>query len=137
MPTMTHCTRPDVLLGLLAEPDCRAALLLAPHGVDVAAVRRAVFRAEAAGRPTAAAKNFAFPIAWRQCLHAAESLLIEYPQPLELATEHLLLGIAATPAKFGVGSRQRGRDVETLEAEVHRLSGHQPGRIALRDRGGG
>ncbi len=30
---------PEVLLGLLAEPECRAALLAAPWGIDAAAVQ--------------------------------------------------------------------------------------------------
>ncbi len=120
---------PEVLLGLLAEPECRAALILAAHDIDAAAVRdRFSLVAPEQVDPQRAAR---FSQAWLECLHATEQLLFEYPRPLELATEHLLLGITATGDEVAQWLRQRGLSVEVLEAEVHRLSGHQPGPLPI------
>jgi thiamine-phosphate pyrophosphorylase len=121
---------PEVLLGLLFEPECRAALLLAAHGIDEAAVRER-FPQLAPVAPAAADRAERFAPALRSALHAAESLLIEYPRPLTLATEHLLLGIAASENEVARWLDERGLKAAALEAEVHRLSGHQPGPLPL------
>ena len=121
---------PEVLLGLLAEPECRAALMLATHGVDAAAVR-ARFSTLRQLSPHDPARADRFTDAWLHCLAAAENLLIEYPRPLVLATEHLLLGIVAAGNEASAWLHERGMTTEALEAEVHRLSGHQPGPLPL------
>ncbi len=117
---------PEVLLGLVAEADCRAALLLAAHGVDDAAVRRRFANLARIVEPDASRAS-QFSAEWLACLEVAERLLIEYPRPLVLATEHLLLGIAASDNEVSRWLGEQGLDVEALEAEVHRLAGHQPG----------
>jgi thiamine-phosphate pyrophosphorylase len=58
-------------------------------------------------------------------------LLFEYPQPVTLATEHLLLGLAAIPGEVSSWMAERGLFVGELEAELHRLAGHQPGPLPL------
>ena len=115
----------NVLLGLLDEPECRAALMLAAVGIDAAAVQRHFGlihspqpQFQRIDRPTRD---------WLTCLQTAQQRLLEYPQPLALATEHLLLGIAAADNDVSRWLVERGLGADALEAEVHRLSGHQPG----------
>ncbi len=121
---------PEVLLGLLAEPECRAALMLAEYNVDAATVHRrfpALTKLDRGG----AGRESRFSDAWRKCLDAVEELLVEYPRPLELATEHLLLGLTATDNEVSRWLAECGLYPDALEAEVHRLSGHQPGPLPL------
>ena len=121
---------PEVLLGLLAEPECRAALMLAGFDVDDEATRRGFpTLKELPNRPTIDSRPFS--ACWSTCLRAVEDLLLEYPRPLELATEHLLLGLMATENEVSRWLAEQGLSVEALEAEVHRLSGHQPGPLPL------
>jgi thiamine-phosphate pyrophosphorylase len=117
---------PEVLLGLLAEPECRAALQLARFGIDGEAVRRRFANLTPAGR-TGAGRASRFSANWLACLQTAERLLLEYPHPLCLATEHLLLGIVASDNEVSAWLKECGLATDSLEAEVHRLSGHQPG----------
>ena len=120
---------PEVLLGLLAEPECRSALILSEYGIDADAVRRQ-FSLVALERP-AVDRAARFSPAWSECLHETEQRLFEYPRPLELATEQLLLGIAAADNEVARWLRKRGLSVDSLEAEVHRLSGHDPGPLPI------
>jgi thiamine-phosphate pyrophosphorylase len=121
---------PEVLLGLLDEPECRAALLLAAHGIDAPSVKQRFsdLRVVTLFDPARAER---FSSEWNECLHAAATLLIEYPRPLVLATEHLLLGIAASDSEVAEWLAERGLNAHWLEAEIHRLSGHQPGPLPL------
>ena len=99
---------PEVLLGLLAEPECRAALLLAQCGVDAAAVRRRFPTLAPAGAAAARANRSILRGACRLLATTAESLLVDYPRPLFLATEHVLLGIVAAQERgFALAGRVR------------------------------
>ncbi len=120
----------ELICGLMAEPECRAAILITAQGIDEAAVqahwptlRRRSAETLPRPRPPSAEVNAA--------LRAAQELLFEYPQPVTLATEHLLLGLAATPGDVSSWLAERGLHVGELEAEIHRLAGHQPGPLPL------
>ena len=117
---------PEVLLGLLADPECRSALLLAPYGVDAVAVGRR-FSSLRLLEPADPGRARQFSADWLDCLRAAEALLVDYAHPMTLATEHLLLGIAAADNEVSRWLREQGLDAAALEAEVHRLAGHCPG----------
>ena len=121
---------PEVLLGLLAEPECRSALVLANYNVDAAAVRRR-FPALEMLAPHKPGRESRFSAEWAKCLNAVEELLLEYPQPLELATEHLLLGLAVSDNEVSRWLAECGLNADALEAEVHRLAGHQPGPLPI------
>src|SRR5438874_1891353 len=85
---------PEVLLGLLAEPECRAALLLAACGIDAAAVREHwPGLVEVPDDRTSGDRRFSPALA--AAIDEAEQRFWEYPRPFDLATEHLLLGILA------------------------------------------
>jgi thiamine-phosphate pyrophosphorylase len=122
---------PEVLLGLLAEPECRAALVLARHEVDADLVRSQFPSLRSAAASAANDLPLQDSRAWSACIRAVEDLLVEYPRPLELATEHLLLGLIAIDNDVARWLAERGLAAEALEAEVHRLSGHQPGPLPL------
>jgi thiamine-phosphate pyrophosphorylase len=121
---------PEVLLGLLDEPECRAALLLAKHGIDAAAVDRR-FPGLTPLQPPQPQRAGRFSAALRASFEAAERLLIEHPRPLSLATEHVLLGIVATRNEVSDWLAECGLHADALEAEVHRLAGHQPGPLPI------
>ncbi len=120
----------EVLFGLLAEPECSAALLLATVGVDLETAQQQ-FSDLVAGAAADPDRLNSESREWTQCMLAVQDLLIDYPQPLTLATEHLLLGIVASDNEVSRWLQQQGLSLEALEAEVHRLSGHQPGPLPL------
>ena len=127
---------PEVLLGLLAEPECRAALLLARYGIDAEAVRRRFASLTPAARTDAGSGESLF----RQLA----GLLADGRKP---ARSNILGPCrwppniccwASSPAttRSRPGSTSAACDAESLEAEVHRLSGHQPGPLPFDSRPG-
>ncbi len=120
----------EVLLGLLVEPECRAALLLAPCNIDVAAVQRR-FPTLARLQPPRPERIGRFSRELAACFKTAEQLLVDYPRPLFLATEHVLLGIVRTRNEASAWLEDCGLRADALEAEIHRLSNHQPGPLPL------
>lgn len=114
---------PEVLLGLAAESECRAALLLADCGVDVEGIRRRwpmLVRGAAIGDPYA----LRWSDALRQALIEGSARLIDDESSLGLATEHLLLGILATEHEAAAWLAEQGLAAAAVEAEIHRLYGH-------------
>jgi thiamine-phosphate pyrophosphorylase len=105
-------------------------LLLAQYNVDAAVVRLR-FPALVELESRTPGRETRFSATWSQCLDAVEELLVEYPQPLELATEHLLLGLAATDNEVSRWLAERGLKADALESELHRLAGHQPGPLPI------
>ena len=182
-----------VLLGLLAESECRAAMMLARHGIDAAAVRsrwpglgrnearfpawsgwEAADRRRGAGGGGREAKGFGsresgierdkpaatsdfqhptpnpqppipipsstapdhptaqggipvhgFSAGFAASLAAARRRLFDYPRPLVLATEHILLGLADADHEVAVWLRGQGLDPDAIEVEIHQHYGHR------------
>jgi thiamine-phosphate pyrophosphorylase len=123
----------SLVLGLLAEPECRAATILARHGIDLAAVRHQWPKlSPSEGRP--APKTVRRLLLSREVdvsLQLARQRLIALLRPLELATEHLLLGLAAADHEVAVWLRHRGLDPDHLEAEIYELYGYHPVPVCL------
>ncbi|MES1213549.1 MAG: thiamine phosphate synthase, partial [Singulisphaera sp.] len=118
---------PELLLGLLAEDECRAAQLLLSHGVDVAQVSHrwpALHRAS-----NRLPRDFSAAVS--AAIHAAIERLWAYPRPLSLATEHLLLGLVAAPGETGQWLAEQGVSADELEKQIHVWYGHQPGPLQL------
>lgn len=114
-----------LLLGLLSEPECRAAIFLAKQRVDTAAVRGrwpGLFEKSTPPRWGGDSRFFAEDV--RRSLQLAQQLLAFLPQPLELATEHLLLGLAAADHDVSVWLRERGVDPYALQADIRKLHGY-------------
>ncbi|MBS0211169.1 MAG: thiamine phosphate synthase [Planctomycetes bacterium] len=121
-------TAAAVLAGLLAEPETRAAEMLAARGISLSTVLEhwPLERQAAAtkGRPHFAA-DFDSAIA------EAIARVGEYLRPLNLATEHLLLGLATADGEVAQWLRLQGCDIAALETEIHRLYGYEPGPVDL------
>ena len=99
----------SLLLGLLLEPECRAATILTRLAVDSAAVRRRWPDLEeeptqrngyAWSKPLASDVEYSLQIACQR--------LADLPQPPELATEQLLWGWWRPITKSASGSASRG-----------------------------
>jgi len=116
---------PELLLGLLAEPECRAAVMLLGVGVNRDRILgrwpqlRSVELPEGASRPLSAEI--------RAALATAQERLGECLNPAEIATEHVLLGLVAAEQEFGGWLREQGLSADALEAEVRRIYGYANG----------
>ncbi len=112
----------ELLLGLLAEPECRAALLAAARGIDVDAVRARWPDVEPAPSETLDWQD-RLSLEVREALQTAEAHLFDYPPPHVLSTEHLLLGLAAGRNEVAQWLATKGWDAAQLAAEIDRLAG--------------
>jgi thiamine-phosphate pyrophosphorylase len=110
-----------VLLGLLSEPECRAAKILEAQGIDEDAIRSAWPEAEVrdAIKPSGVA-GVVRPLSaeLENAFHSAILRLDENPRTCQLASEHLLLGLATDAGDVGSWLRNRGVDPEAMEAEI-------------------
>ncbi len=126
-----------LLVGLLLQPECRAAAMLAKLTVDIAAVRgrwpelvedtRSGLGADAGHRstPPDGMPRQRLSKDVEVSLELARQRLALLPQPVELATEHILLGLATADHDVSVWLREKGLDPELLEAEIYKLYGCQ------------
>jgi len=132
---------PALLLGLLAESECRAAIALAEHGIDADSVqgrwptlKRSADRflawkgAGCSGNRDLAGgtpvRRFA-PEIDAALAEVARSVLRRF-QTVELATEHVLLALAAWHEEVGGWLRQRGVSAQAIEEQICRLRGPCP-----------
>lgn len=124
----------ELILGLMQEPECRAARLLREANVDEAAVRaRWPDLTPIAGE---AAETFAvrgLGAAVEASLRAACERLDESLRSFQFATEHLLLGLTLADDDVGAWLRERGVDAEVIERDHARLYGGDRSPIALDD----
>jgi len=109
-----------LLMGLLAESECRAAVTLARYHIDVAAVRKQ-WPELAENTPSKDITSSAGPA----LCHELEFSLKNTPKRLvactphqELATEHLLLGLVNGEHAVARWLRHQGLEPVTLEAEI-------------------
>jgi thiamine-phosphate pyrophosphorylase len=119
---------PELLLGLLAEAECRAAEMLLANNIDAPAVRArwpALRRTEGNG----SRREFSGSVV--VALDAAVGRLWAYPRPLALATEHVLLGLAAAAGETAAWLADCGLDADRLESQIHHLYGHDPGPLPV------
>jgi len=131
---------PALLMGLLAESDCQAAITLHRHGIDAPAVasrwpalRRVAGRGPRGGEQpprAAAASDQGMPIPpfsddVQASLAALGERLQRYPESPALTTEHLLLGLAAAGHEVAAWLRGQGVDPDRLEARI-RQPGTEP-----------
>jgi thiamine-phosphate pyrophosphorylase len=110
---------PALMLGLLAENECRAAIVLGEHGIGQQEVCRrwpGLTRRESAAGVRLSAEVEA-------SLAAACLRLGALPRPLLLATEHLLLGLVAAEHDASLWLRQHGLIPDVLEEQIYVQSG--------------
>lgn len=115
---------PQLLLGLLSQAECRAAQVLMEKGVSADFVRQHWHLHPR--KPDARTHRPNFSIAVQRAIDTACGRLIDYPHPLTLTTEQVLLGIVAAPSEVAQVLAERGLDAGELEAQVHRWHGHDP-----------
>jgi thiamine-phosphate pyrophosphorylase len=118
---------PELLLGLLAEEECRAAQLLLAVGLSTAHVTE---RWPRLTRSTNGSRRDFSP-AVTGAIEAAVERLWDYPRPLALATEHLLLGLAASPGETADWLAEHGLRADELETHIHGLYGHESGPLPV------
>jgi len=125
---------PEVALALLSEPECRAAELLARWAIDKDAVRRRwPGLKERQGNSALQVGNYSPGL--REALLAARDRLAESAER-EIATEHLLWGMAQGDGEMAIWLVERGMERETLEAEFS-AGGAEPIEIAIEELAGG
>ncbi|MEZ6072177.1 MAG: thiamine phosphate synthase [Pirellulales bacterium] len=123
-PLENGCLR-ALLLGLLAESECRAALMLAEQGIDEASLQGQcpAFQhvAEATGvrvvRP-------GWEAAIGGVIAAAQPLLVDFPRPLEISTEHLLYGLVAGEHELADWLVEQGLAPGKLRRQILQLHGY-------------
>lgn len=118
----------QLLLGLLDEAESRAAEMLTARGIDAPAVLARWPRLvpsevgdEAQSEPS---------IELRDALATAASYLHGIAGQLELATEHLLLGLVASRNELADWLAERGLTADELAGEIRRLHGYVDNRAA-------
>jgi thiamine-phosphate pyrophosphorylase len=128
---------PALLLGLLAESECRAAILLARQGIDAEKILSRWPKLTCRRDPGCVAekhKNLStagerlvdgarFPAEIQASLAAVSFRLANHPRPLTMATEHVLLGLVAADHETAVWLLQQGISPEAIEHELHRQNG--------------
>ncbi len=112
---------PALLLGLLSETECPAALLLAKHAVSPEAVCQNwpnLMRLKVQpGLPRLSNEVQA-------SLAAVRRRWRDIPDPLVLSTEHLLLGLLLVEHATGLWLLAQGLDPKALEGDIHRRYGY-------------
>lgn len=137
-PSVGKIDAPALLLGLLSQSECRAAILLGEHGIDVRRVcqRFPALRRQGAGpqapapapaEPTlmtpAAARPYRLSREVEWAWRLAADRLADCPQPLVFGTEHVLLALACGDHEVSHWLRQQGIDPDTLDAQLHQQYG--------------
>ncbi len=126
---------PAILLGLLSEPESRAALLLKAHQVDAAPLhtrwpglqrkstsdRAGPALSSREGASTGLVPRFSPEL--ESGVAIARDWLADLPHPLAFATEHLLLGLVAGEHEAGRWLREHGLEPETLRDGILRQYG--------------
>ncbi len=114
----------SLLLGLLSEPECRAAAMLTRVGVDISVVRKqwtALTHNSPSEEGHVRQKLFSSDLVCS--FQLASERLACLPQPLELTTEHILLGLTAADHDVAAWLRRQGIDPDSLAAEIRNLHG--------------
>jgi thiamine-phosphate pyrophosphorylase len=132
---------PAVLLGLLTETECRAAITLTRLGIDPAAVRRqwpSLTRSDArypawgqepfAERPRSpgATPVRRFTSELEISLAEVTRRFLGFGRSVELATEHILLGLAAADHEVSKWLLRQGVDPGAIEADIRRIHDQEP-----------
>lgn len=111
-----------VLMGLLAEDECRAAQMLSDRGIDARSVGHRWPRLTQVDTPTESSQSSLAP-AVLAALRVAGRRLGEHPQPLEYATEHLLLGLTLVPSELSDWLAERGLAPDAITQRLEELYG--------------
>ncbi|MGC3969038.1 MAG: Clp protease N-terminal domain-containing protein [Pirellulales bacterium] len=111
---------PALLMGLLEQAECRAAKLLEQRGIDFAAVLALRPGLERRGTEDVPLEQRVFLSrnVENDFRTAQLEILDENPRTCQIATEHILLGLATANDAVGLWLRERGIDPAAMEAEI-------------------
>jgi thiamine-phosphate pyrophosphorylase len=123
-------TLPAVLLALAAENEYRAAQILLRHGITLERVQSHWPQLKPS-RASDIAIQLALAPDFEHAVRAAQSRLEQLPQPLALATEHLLLGILDVPGAAARWLGEHGLNADEIQSEIYALYGDVPGPIEI------
>lgn len=121
---------PALLLGLLSEAECHAALVLARHNVQAETVYQkwpSLTRLKTQpGLPP-------LSVEVQASLAAVTRRWRDIPDPLVLSTEHLLLGLLLVEHETGLWLQKLGLDPTSLESAIHDRYGYSTAPLPLAD----
>ncbi|MEK6236748.1 MAG: thiamine phosphate synthase [Planctomycetales bacterium] len=114
----------EMLLGLLMESESRAAQTLAARGID----RPKVLDRwpEFSQSPDESSIPRRLSSSLEDAFEQVNERLWAHPRPLELGTEHLLLGLLFMHNEVASWLRQQGLDADQLETDANRVHGYDP-----------
>ncbi len=112
----------ELLLGLLDEPECRAATFLADVGVSASKIREQWPEVQLSLGSGDAERPWSDEV--RTLVTFAQSWLAQYSDTQPLATEHVLLGMLSEPNKVAAWLTSLGLHTSALETTICELYGH-------------
>lgn len=114
-----------LLLGVLAESESRGADILRQHAVTDASVLARwpnLKRCAEQSDPQEQSEG-AVAAHYRAGLRGVEDVLFDFPRPIEIATEHLLLGLLLAQDPVSEWLSQQGLSAEALADDIRRWLG--------------
>jgi thiamine-phosphate pyrophosphorylase len=126
-------TAPALLLGLLAESECRAALMLAEHGITMQSVHQQ-WPKLLDYQPDSGIKTVqqVFFTSELDCsLKNVAQSAAEYITPPTLETEHLLLSLLNIDNEVSQWLGKRGVRFENVDADIRRRHGYREGPLPI------
>ncbi len=130
---------PALLLGLLAESECRAALMLAKHGITAESVHQQWPNLQISppdGDVHTTPPGIVTPKLDRS-LQIVTQLAAEYVNPPILETEHLLLALLEADNDLAHWLNQRGVRSAEIEADIRKRHGYREGPLPIEAEGAG
>lgn len=112
----------ELLLGLLDEPECRAATMLADAGIDASGIRQQWPDIKSAPPHAQGERPWSDEV--RTSVNLAQSWLAEYSDTMPLATEHLLLGLLQSENDVALWLTSCGVETAAVETSICELYGH-------------
>lgn len=119
---------PGLLLGLLAESECRAAAMLARHGITAEAVRQrwpaAEPSADSPARDNSGLGNSGRANPGQNCAELLAAVAERLPDDWRrspVATEHLLLGLLVAGDQTSYWLAEQGLSAAEVEDEIRRI----------------
>jgi thiamine-phosphate pyrophosphorylase len=115
---------PALLLGLLSETECRASRMLAEAGISTEAVLTrwpGLSQVEISSDQYAYRGTQSLSEEVQLSLELVQQRLSNLPQPLELATEHILFGLTITGRETAAWLLEQGVDLDSLNTEIQTM----------------
>jgi thiamine-phosphate pyrophosphorylase len=124
---------PALLLGLLAESECRAALMLAGHGITAESVHRQWPKLPISSpvRGIQITPPGIITPELDRSFQIVSQLVAEYMNPPILETEHLLLALLAADDELALWLSQRGVRSAEIEADIRKRHGYREGPLPI------